>query len=119
MDLDPGDVFVIDLQCPRRFLQAVTVKRDGQRREQDRGGSERPHDVRTGPRVLLADDHRIVAEALKSLLEQEFELVAVVEDGRQLVEAARRLRPDVIIERYYNFGGEGIGAAAAIGGLTA
>ena len=49
------------------------------------------------PRVLLADDHRMIAEALKSLLEQEFELVAVVEDGRQLVETARRLRPDVIV----------------------
>ena len=51
----------------------------------------------TRPRVLLADDHRLVADALKSLLEQEFELVAVVEDGRQLVETARRLRPDVIV----------------------
>jgi DNA-binding NarL/FixJ family response regulator len=49
------------------------------------------------PRVLLADDHRMIAEALKGLLEQEFELVAVVEDGRQLVESARRLRPDVIV----------------------
>ena len=53
--------------------------------------------VVTRPRVLLADDHRLVADALKSLLEQEFELVAVVEDGRQLVETARRLRPDVIV----------------------
>jgi DNA-binding NarL/FixJ family response regulator len=51
----------------------------------------------TRPRVLLADDHRVVAEALKNLLEQEFELVAVVDDGRQLVETARRLRPDVIV----------------------
>ena len=49
------------------------------------------------PRVLLADDHRMVAEALKSLLEEEFELLAVVEDGRQLVETARRVRPDVIV----------------------
>lgn len=49
------------------------------------------------PRVLLADDHRMIAEALKSLLEQEFELVGVVEDGRQLVESARHLRPDVIV----------------------
>jgi DNA-binding NarL/FixJ family response regulator len=49
------------------------------------------------PRVLLADDHRMVAEALKSLLEEEFELLAVVEDGRQLVETARRARPDVIV----------------------
>ena len=48
-------------------------------------------------RVLLADDHRIVAEGLKSLLSPEFELVGVVEDGRALVEAAERLRPDVIV----------------------
>jgi DNA-binding NarL/FixJ family response regulator len=49
------------------------------------------------PRVLLADDHRIVAEGLKSLLEEEFELLGVVENGIELVEAAKRLRPDVIV----------------------
>jgi DNA-binding NarL/FixJ family response regulator len=49
------------------------------------------------PRVLLADDHLIVAEALKSLLAQEFDLAGVVEDGRALVEAAGKLRPDVIV----------------------
>jgi DNA-binding NarL/FixJ family response regulator len=49
------------------------------------------------PRILLADDHRIVAEGLKSLLAPEFELVGVVEDGRALVEAAEKLRPDVIV----------------------
>ena len=49
------------------------------------------------PRVLLADDHLLVAEALKSLLSPEFDLVGVVEDGRELVEAAGRLRPDVIV----------------------
>jgi DNA-binding NarL/FixJ family response regulator len=49
------------------------------------------------PRVLLADDHLLVAEALTSLLTPEFELVGVVEDGRQLIEAAGRLHPDVII----------------------
>jgi DNA-binding NarL/FixJ family response regulator len=48
-------------------------------------------------RVLLADDHRIVAEGLKSLLAAEFELVSVVADGRAMVEAAKALRPDVII----------------------
>jgi DNA-binding NarL/FixJ family response regulator len=47
--------------------------------------------------VLLADDHRMVAEGLKSLLVPEFELVDVVEDGRALIAAARKLRPDVII----------------------
>jgi DNA-binding NarL/FixJ family response regulator len=49
------------------------------------------------PRVLLADDHRMVAEGLKSLLADEFELVGMVEDGRALVTAARELRPDVIV----------------------
>ena len=49
------------------------------------------------PRVLLADDHRMVAEGLKSLLAAEFELVGVVEDGRALVEAAKKLRPEVIV----------------------
>jgi len=49
------------------------------------------------PRVLLADDHLLVAEGLKSLLSAEFELVGLVEDGRALVEAARKLRPDVIV----------------------
>jgi DNA-binding NarL/FixJ family response regulator len=49
------------------------------------------------PRVLLADDHRIVAEGLKSLLVEEFELVGIVEDGRALVTAARDLNPDVIV----------------------
>jgi DNA-binding NarL/FixJ family response regulator len=48
-------------------------------------------------RVLLADDHLLVAEALKSLLAPEFDLAGVVEDGRALVEAARTLRPDVIV----------------------
>lgn len=49
------------------------------------------------PRVLLADDHRLVAEALKSLLAPDFDLVGVVEDGRELVQKARELRPDVIV----------------------
>jgi DNA-binding NarL/FixJ family response regulator len=49
------------------------------------------------PRVLLADDHRMVAEGLKSLLSPEFELVGVVEDGLALIEAAKKLRPDVIV----------------------
>lgn len=48
-------------------------------------------------RVLLADDHLMVAEALKSLLSEEFHLVGVVGDGRELIEAAGRLRPDVIV----------------------
>jgi DNA-binding NarL/FixJ family response regulator len=49
------------------------------------------------PRVLLADDHRMVSEGLKGLLTDKFELVGVVEDGRALVTAAKKLRPDVIV----------------------
>ena len=49
------------------------------------------------PRVLLADDHRIVAEGVKALLVDDFEVVATVEDGRAMVEAAERLQPEVII----------------------
>jgi DNA-binding NarL/FixJ family response regulator len=48
-------------------------------------------------KVLLADDHTIVAEGLRSLLEDEFDLVGVVNDGRALLEAARNLNPEVII----------------------
>jgi DNA-binding NarL/FixJ family response regulator len=48
-------------------------------------------------RVLLADDHRMVAEGLRTLLSPEFDLVDVVEDGLALVEAAGALRPDVIV----------------------
>ena len=47
--------------------------------------------------VLLADDHAIVAEGLASLLRGEFALVGTVADGAQLVETARRLRPDLIV----------------------
>jgi DNA-binding NarL/FixJ family response regulator len=47
--------------------------------------------------VLLADDHAIVMEGLASLLRGEFTLVGTVADGARLIEAARELRPDVIV----------------------
>lgn len=49
------------------------------------------------PRVLLADDHRLVSEGLRHLLADDFEFVGMVEDGRALVAAARKLQPDVIV----------------------
>jgi DNA-binding NarL/FixJ family response regulator len=49
------------------------------------------------PRVLLCDDHLMVAEALKSLLAPEFDLVGVVEDGRAMVDAVSALHPDVVV----------------------
>jgi DNA-binding NarL/FixJ family response regulator len=48
-------------------------------------------------RVLLADDHRIVVEGLRGLLEPEFDIVGAVADGRELVSAAEALHPDVIV----------------------
>ena len=49
------------------------------------------------PRIIIADDHRLVAEACKSILEPEFQVVGIVADGRALVQAAAELRPDVVI----------------------
>jgi DNA-binding NarL/FixJ family response regulator len=48
-------------------------------------------------RVLIADDHKIFAEGLKRLLKEDFDIVGVVTDGRQLVAAAEKLRPDVVV----------------------
>jgi DNA-binding NarL/FixJ family response regulator len=48
-------------------------------------------------RVLLADDHAVVARGLESLLKKSFDLVAVVHDGHALVDAAEKFRPDVIV----------------------
>lgn len=48
-------------------------------------------------RVLLADDHRMLADALQSVLEPHCEVVGVVSDGRTLLEAAARLQPDIIV----------------------
>jgi len=48
-------------------------------------------------RVLLADDHRIFLAGLQKLLEEDFDVVGVVGDGRALCEAAHRLKPDVIV----------------------
>lgn len=48
-------------------------------------------------KVLLADDHAVVADGLVTLLKNDFQLVGVVHDGRALVEAAEKLQPDVIV----------------------
>jgi DNA-binding NarL/FixJ family response regulator len=49
------------------------------------------------PRVILADDHRIVAEALSQLVAPYFNVVATVADGHALIEAALSLKPDVAV----------------------
>jgi len=48
-------------------------------------------------RILIADDHTLIAELCKTLLETDFEVVGVVADGQALVRAAGQLKPDVIV----------------------
>ena len=49
------------------------------------------------PRLLLADDHTLLLEGIRLLLEPEFDLVGSAEDGQALLAAARALKPDVIL----------------------
>jgi DNA-binding NarL/FixJ family response regulator len=51
----------------------------------------------TRPRLLLADDHVVFLEGLKKILDPEFELVGEVRDGRSLIDAAKKHRPDVVV----------------------
>ena len=56
-----------------------------------RNGGERK------PRVLVADDNALILSNVSSLLATNFDLVAAVTDGRQALDAARRLDPDVVV----------------------
>jgi DNA-binding NarL/FixJ family response regulator len=49
------------------------------------------------PRILIADDHTFVAEAFKTLLEPEYQVVVLVADGKSLLTAAKELKPDVVL----------------------
>ncbi len=51
----------------------------------------------TRPRILIADDHTLIADLCKKLLETEFEVVGIVNDGRAMVRTAAELKPDVIL----------------------
>ena len=48
-------------------------------------------------RILIADDHTLIADLCKKLLEPEFEVVGTVSDGRAMVRAATQCQPDVIV----------------------
>jgi DNA-binding NarL/FixJ family response regulator len=52
---------------------------------------------RNRARLLIADDHTLVAEACRSVLEPRFEVVGIVNNGRTLLQAATSLRPDIVI----------------------
>lgn len=49
------------------------------------------------PRVLLADDHKMLVDALKGLVEPRCEVVGSATDGRALLKSAEKLQPDVIV----------------------
>jgi DNA-binding NarL/FixJ family response regulator len=49
------------------------------------------------PRVLVADDHVILAQGLAALLQDQFELVGLARDGAELVELSKKHKPDVIV----------------------
>jgi len=49
------------------------------------------------PRILLADDHRAMLKREVSILQPNFEVIGVVNDGKTLVSEAQRLQPDVIV----------------------
>jgi DNA-binding NarL/FixJ family response regulator len=51
----------------------------------------------TKPSVLIADDHTLIVEAFRKLLEPQYEVVATVPDGRALLAVASRIRPDVVV----------------------
>jgi DNA-binding NarL/FixJ family response regulator len=51
----------------------------------------------TRPRLILADDHKILVEAFRTLLEPYYDVVATVSDGRSLLEIARQVNPEVIV----------------------
>ena len=65
-------------------------------------------------RVLLADDHRMFSEGIARLLEPQFQIVGIVENGRDLIMSAKRLRPDVILVDISMLSLNGIEAARRI-----
>ena len=65
-------------------------------------------------RVLLAEDHRTVAELLRRLLEVECDVVGVVPDGHSLIAAVDTLKPDVIVSDITMPGCDGLAATVAI-----
>jgi len=48
-------------------------------------------------RILLADDHQMLLDALKGVLEPRWEVVGTVSDGRALLQAAEKLQPDIVV----------------------
>jgi DNA-binding NarL/FixJ family response regulator len=60
------------------------------------------------PRIVFADDHRMVAEGIERLLDDDFELVALTQDGRSLLDIVERESPDLILSDINMPGGNGL-----------
>jgi DNA-binding NarL/FixJ family response regulator len=68
----------------------------------------------TRPRLLLADDHRDLLREVTDLLNGEFEVIGAASDGRELMEMAARLTPDVVVTDFRMPGISGIDAGARL-----
>jgi DNA-binding NarL/FixJ family response regulator len=66
------------------------------------------------PRILLAEDHPRTAQALRTLLESDFDVAAVVGDGHALLREAETIRPDVVVADISMPGLDGISATEAL-----
>lgn len=66
------------------------------------------------PRLLLADDHAILLDSFRALLEPQYDIVGAVSDGQALLEAAERLRPDLIVVDISMPGLNGLDAAVRL-----
>jgi DNA-binding NarL/FixJ family response regulator len=63
------------------------------------------------PRILLADDHKLVLERAAALLQSTFDVVGAARTGREMISEAIRLNPDVIVADISMLGLSGIEAA--------
>ena len=66
------------------------------------------------PRVLLAEDHAPIAAQLRALLEQDFDVVATVGDGRSLLATAETMHPDAVVTDIAMPGLDGLAATSAL-----
>lgn len=49
------------------------------------------------PKLVIADDHRMVAEGVQHILDEDFDLLGIVSDGEELIDAVQRLQPDLVV----------------------
>jgi DNA-binding NarL/FixJ family response regulator len=66
------------------------------------------------PRIVFADDHRMVAEGIERLLEGAYDLVALVQDGPSLLKAIRSEAPDLVLSDVNMPGGNGLDVLKAL-----